>query len=141
LPHGESSASVRDRVQGARALQRRRYAALPAVHCNAQLRGPALRELTAATPGAVVLLATLLDRYRLSARAHDRILRVARTIADLAASARVERQHVEVAAQLRCLDRPVEGAPGRTSALHIARHAAATRSPDASSGQHRKEGT
>lgn len=138
---GETSTSVREQVQKARELQRRRTASLPSVHCNAQLRGPALRDLTLATSGAVAALASLLDEKKLSARAHDRILRVARTLADLAGSERVERSHILEAGQLRCLDRPVEGAPGRASPLQIARRMAAAMFPDASSGEHRKEGT
>jgi magnesium chelatase family protein len=124
-PEGETSATVRERVQRARALQQARYAHLPGVHCNAQLRGAALRELCAPTEAARAWLGGLIDMKRLSARAHDRILKVARTIADLEGSALVHEEQINEAAELRCLDKAVEGRAGsHISLLQIARHAA-----------------
>jgi magnesium chelatase family protein len=138
-PQGESSATVRARVEAARALQRKRFAALPGLHCNAQLRGTPLRELCASTEQARGVLAGMLDVHRLSARAHDRVLKVARTIADLEGSAQVHAEHIREAAELRCLDKPVEGrASNRSGALQVARSAALRKSPGTSSGEQPK---
>jgi magnesium chelatase family protein len=109
---GDSSATVRSRVEAARRVQQQRLEPLRGVHCNAQLRGRALRELCAASPRALALVARIIDRLQLSARAHDRILKLARTIADLEQSELVDERHVHEAAQLRCLDKPLEGARG-----------------------------
>ena len=141
-PEGEPSAKVRERVERARALQRERYAGLAGIQCNAQLRGPALRELTFATEKARAALAGYLDLHRFSARAHDRVLKLARTIADLEGSERVDEDHVSEASQLRCLDKPLTGRPGRSvSPLDVARHAATRKSPGAPPGEHPREGT
>ena len=80
---GESSAAVRGRVIAARTLQRERYRALPGVRCNAQLPGSALRKFCPLTPAAERILRGAFERLGYSARAYDRILRVARTAADL----------------------------------------------------------
>ncbi len=75
---GESSADVRARVMAARALQRERYKALPGVRCNAQLPSSALRRYCRMTPAAEKILRGAFERLGYSARAYDRILRVAR---------------------------------------------------------------
>lgn len=75
---GESSADVRARVMAARALQRERYKALPGVRCNAQLPSGALRRYCRMTPAAEKILRSAFERLGYSARAYDRILRVAR---------------------------------------------------------------
>jgi magnesium chelatase family protein len=138
---GDSSATVRARVERARAVQRERYAGVPGVHCNAQLRGPALREMVFLTETAYAYLAAHLDRNLLSARAHDRVLKLARTIADLEGSEQVHKEHVESAVQHRCLDKPVQGRPGRRiTARDIARHLA-LRAPGTPPGEHPREGT
>ena len=80
--------------------QLERYAGLPAA-CNAQLPPCRLRELTAPTAAAWRLLGDLHDRHALSARGHAKVLRVARTLADLADSAKVTPDHVLAAAALR----------------------------------------
>ena len=80
---GESSADVRAWVMAARALQRERYKALPGVRCNAQLPSGALRRYCRMTPAAEKILRSAFERLGYSARAYDRILRVARTVADL----------------------------------------------------------
>jgi magnesium chelatase family protein len=141
-PDGERSASVRERVEAARTLQRERFKHLPGIHCNAPLRGRALRELCAPTDIARAVLAALIDQNHLSARAHDRILKLARTIADLEGSPLVHDGHVKEAAQYRCLDRPLAGRPAspRVTALQIARHAA-QKTPGAGPGEHPREGT
>ncbi len=141
-PRGESSAAVRERVERARAIQRQRYARIPGLHSNGQLSGPAARRLANATDGARLALAALIDSKGLSARAHDRILKLARTIADCGGDERVTEKHIGEAGQLRCLDRPAEGKrPPRLPPLELARQAALLRAPGASSGELPREGT
>ncbi|CAA9495836.1 MAG: MG(2+) CHELATASE FAMILY PROTEIN / ComM-related protein [uncultured Solirubrobacteraceae bacterium] len=95
-----SSAAVRDRVEAARERQLARLRG-HAVSCNAQVPAGDLQALSAATTAALDLLARLHDRHALSARGQARVLRVARTFADLADSARVRPEHVLAAAALR----------------------------------------
>jgi magnesium chelatase family protein len=102
---GEPSAAVRERVMRARALQIAR-AGPRVARCNARLRGAALRRLCALDDGGRRLLADAVARLGLSARAHDKVLRVARTIADLAGAERLSAEHVAEAIQYRVLDRP-----------------------------------
>ena len=82
-PDGESSATIRARVVAARERQQRRYAGL-GVSCNARLSGKQLRQFCPLTPTQQDMLLSAVEQFGLSARAFDRILRVARTIADLA---------------------------------------------------------
>ena len=100
----ESSETIRTRVNAARERQRARYAGT-GVHCNAQLTPGMMREYCPLTPEAQQLMAGAFDRLGLSARAHDRILKVARTIADLAGEERISHLHVAEAIQYRSLDR------------------------------------
>jgi magnesium chelatase family protein len=95
-----SSAAVRERVVAARERQAGRLAPY-GIACNAQMTPRLLREHAEATPGALRLLYELHDRHRLSARGHGRVLRVARTIADLETSDAVGPEHVALAAGLR----------------------------------------
>jgi magnesium chelatase family protein len=97
---GPSSAGVRDRVVAARERQRRRLEP-HGVSCNARMTARQLRDLVDAAPSALRLLYELHDRHALSARGHARVLRVARTIADLDGADRVEPEHVHAAAGLR----------------------------------------
>ncbi|HET8724699.1 MAG TPA: YifB family Mg chelatase-like AAA ATPase [Anaeromyxobacteraceae bacterium] len=97
---GEASGEVARRVAAARAVQARRGTV------NARLRGAALRRACALEPAAREVLGRAVARLALSARAHDRILRVARTIADLEGAERVHARHLLEAVQYRALDRP-----------------------------------
>ena len=100
----ESSEAIRVRVNAARARQRERYAGT-GVHCNAQLTPGMMAQHCTLTPEAQDLMAGAFDKLGLSARAHDRILKVARTIADLAGEACISQMHVAEAIQYRSLDR------------------------------------
>ena len=111
-PTGETSANVRERVERARQVQRKRFASFPGVYANAQLRGRLLREMCTVSSEARRTLSAAMERLRLSARAHDRVLKLSRTIADLEAAVRIEVHHVLEAVQYRCLDRPIEGREG-----------------------------
>src|SRR5436190_4362245 len=95
-----ASFAVRERVVAARERQADRFAA-HGISCNAQMSARLLREQSAATPSALRLLYELHDRHRLSARGHGRVLRVARTVADLEGSDTVGPEHVTLAAGLR----------------------------------------
>jgi magnesium chelatase family protein len=99
------SAEVAARVVAARERQQVRLAGQPET-CNAQLTSRQIRELGQVTPSALRLLAELYDRHMLSARGHTRILRVARTVADLDGSDVVGPEHIDVAASLRLDDGP-----------------------------------
>lgn len=101
----ESSASIRERVVKAREIQQRRFAGEKGIHCNAQMTSRLIRQY--ATPDAEGLehLKHAMTRLSMSARAYDRILKVARTIADLAGEERVQSKHLQEALSYRNLDR------------------------------------
>jgi magnesium chelatase family protein len=101
---GESSEVIRTRVEAARALQRERFRRT-AIHCNAEMTTRHLRKHCELEPASKALLLKAIERLGLSARAHDRILRVARTIADLAGEESLNSAHVSEAVQYRALDR------------------------------------
>jgi magnesium chelatase family protein len=101
-PSGESSDAVRQRVLAARATQHRRYES--AARTNAELRGSMLREHTKPDAAGRALLRTASEKLHLSARGYDRVLKVARTIADLADSDRVESDHFAEAFHYRFVD-------------------------------------
>ena len=98
-----ASAEVRERVIVARERQLHRLADHAEV-CNAQLTSRQIREVGRITPNALRLLGELYDRHTLSARGHTRILRVARTVADLDGSDLVSAEHIDIAASLRLDD-------------------------------------
>ncbi|MBI3635580.1 MAG: ATP-binding protein [Candidatus Rokubacteria bacterium] len=100
----EASADVRARVVAARARQRERFRGVPG-RLNADLSPRQLRRLVSLAPEAARLLATAMTRLDLSARAHDRIIKVARTIADLAGVDSIGVEHCAEAIQYRSLDR------------------------------------
>ena len=100
----ESSAAIRERVLKARKIQELRYKAL-GFTTNAQLNRKYLPEYCALDNGASSILAKIFERMHLSARAHDRILKVARTIADLSGSEAITADNILEAVQYRSLDR------------------------------------
>ena len=102
----ESSAAVRRRVMAARDVQRKRFrGASHHVHCNAQMSMRLVRQHCTLDATGEQLLKTVIQRLGLSARAYGRILKVARTIADLAASPSIRPEHLAEAIQYRVLDR------------------------------------
>ena len=103
--NGESSKSVRGRVVQARELQQSRFNNHPQVHCNAQMISKLVREHCQISDEGLQLMKMALQRLGLSARAYDRILKVSRTIADLAGAESIETGHIAEAIQYRALDR------------------------------------
>lgn len=103
---GEPSAAVRERVVAARRRQRDRFGSA-GPRCNAHMGSRDLRRYCRLEPTAEQLLETAIDRLKLSARSHDRILKVARTLADLDAAEVIAAAHVAEAIQYRQLDREV----------------------------------
>jgi len=105
-PPAEGSTEVAARVAAARQVQTRRYAELApeqGVRCNAQADGALLEQVAAPDAEGARLLAEVTDALRLSARGYHRVLRVARTLADMAGAATVGRLHVAEAASYRRL--------------------------------------
>lgn len=102
---GENSATIRERVVRARQIQEQRYADCKGVHCNAQMTTRLLRQYAALDEQSTEMLRTAMTRLQLSARAYDRILKVARTIADLDASEQIQMAHIAEAIGYRNLDR------------------------------------
>lgn len=107
----ETSADVRARVCAARAFAASRMSDEDnaRIFCNAQLDAASIRRYCVATPSAMELLRSAYTALGLSARGYDRIMRVARTIADLDASPEIEDRHIAEAIQLRSLDKKYWG--------------------------------
>jgi magnesium chelatase family protein len=104
---GESSAVVRDRVNRARRRQLGRFAGRPGLYANAHMLPRDLRRYCRVSDRVDALLKTAIVRLKLSARAYHRVLKIARTIADIADSDRIASEHVSEAVQYRSLDRPL----------------------------------
>ena len=101
----ESSASIRERVIKARKIQDERYAKVKGVYCNAQMTSKLLQEYARTDADCLELLRDAMKRLNLSARAYDRILKVSRTIADLAGAPNITQEHLSEAINYRNLDR------------------------------------
>lgn len=101
----ETSASIRERVVRARTIQTDRFRAHESIFCNAMMPSNMVKEICVVGEAGVNLLKTAMERLGLSARAYDRILKVSRTIADLAGSTDIKPEHLAEAIQYRSLDR------------------------------------
>lgn len=101
----ESSESIRNRVIKARKIQEERFANHPGIYCNAQMESKLLHQYATPDEKGLNLLRTAMTRLNLSARAYDRILKVARTIADLEGSKEIQSHHIGEAISYRKLDR------------------------------------
>jgi magnesium chelatase family protein len=105
LEKGEPSASIRKRVVRAREIQQARYKDQPGTHCNANMRSKTLHQICRMEPEAELILKSAMSDLNFSARAYDRILKVSRTIADLAEAEIIQAHHISEAIQYRTLDR------------------------------------
>jgi len=105
----EKSESIRERVVKARKIQEDRFKDSKGIYCNAQISSKQLRIICKVSEAGQTLLKTAMEKLSLSARAYDRILKVARTIADLDASPDIRNEHLAEAIQFRSLDRETWG--------------------------------
>jgi len=105
LQEAERSASIRNRVIKAREKQDLRFAASTSLHCNAQMSPNMVRNICQINDAGRSLIKKAMEKLGLSARAYDRILKVSRTIADLAESETIEMEHLAEAIHYRSLDR------------------------------------
>lgn len=101
----ESSASIRERVVRARAIQEQRFANEPEVNCNAQMNSRLIKQWCTLDDDTMHILEQAMTRFDMSARAYDRILKVARTIADIDGSDTIKPAHMHEAVSYRNLDR------------------------------------
>lgn len=101
----ESSRQVRQRVIAARRIQTERFKNYPGIHCNAQMTPALLKRYCPLNAQCLSLLKMAMEKFGLSARAYDRIIKLSRTIADLEASPSISAQHIAEAIQYRSLDR------------------------------------
>jgi magnesium chelatase family protein len=101
----EQSEQIRERVIKARAIQAERFGSQNGIYANAQMSSKQLQEICMINQAGSHLLKTAMERLNLSARAYDRILKVSRTIADLAGTAEIRTEHLAEAIQYRSLDR------------------------------------
>lgn len=102
---GEPSAKIRERVIAARAIQTERFKGIKGLHCNAQMSERMIHEYAEPDEAGLAMLRTAMERLHLSARAYSRILKVARTIADLAGAEKVGAEHIAEAIGYRQMDR------------------------------------
>ncbi len=101
----ESSQKVRERVIEARLMQEKRFDGMKGIHCNAQISSKILRDVCKLDGSCEIILKTAMEKLGLSARAFDRIIKVARTIADISHSDDIKPEHMAEAIQYRSLDR------------------------------------
>ena len=106
---GETSAQIRARVITARKIQQARFARKPKITCNARIGPKELKEFCALDEATKEMLKMAMTELNFSARAYDRIVKVARTIADLAGSENISSEHISEAIQYRSLDRQLWG--------------------------------
>ena len=104
-PQGEASAVIRERVVRARQIQEQRFRDCPGIHCNAQMNSRLMQQYARLDDECLQRLRSAMVRLHLSARAYDRIVKVARTIADLDGSADIRSHHIAEAIGYRNLDR------------------------------------
>ena len=104
-PTGEPSSVIRERVLKARQIQEHRFQGQKGIHCNAQMTERMIHQYAEPDESSLALLRMAMERLKLSARAYNRILKVARTIADLEGSEIVQSQHIAEAVGYRNLDR------------------------------------
>lgn len=102
---GEPSSAIRERVIKERDIQTALFKEYRGIHCNAQMTERMIHEFAEPDDASIALLRTAMEKFSLSARAYNRILKVARSIADLDGSERVEVQHISEAIGYRNLDR------------------------------------
>ena len=102
---GEPSAKIRERVIKAREVQAERFNDYKGIHCNAHMTERMIHQFAEPDASSMDMLRMAMERLKLSARAYSRILKVARTIADLEGSAQVQQQHIAEAIGYRNLDR------------------------------------
>jgi magnesium chelatase family protein len=101
----EDSSVIRERVIKARAIQAERYKGKSGIYTNAQMTTRQLRKHCTIDQASTNLLANAMKHHNLSARAYDRILKVSRTIADMAGSEQIDHIHLSEAVGYRCLDK------------------------------------
>ena len=101
----ESSNSIKERVNKAREKQLQRFSKLPGVYSNARMGSKQIRSFCQLSPECNTIIRNAIDRLGLSARAYDRVLKVARTVADLDNAEIIAPQHLCEAIQYRSLDR------------------------------------
>lgn len=106
----ENSAVIREKVIMAREIQAKRFEHSNAIYCNAQMESQMVQEICRITEQGKLLLSRAMQKLNLSARAYDRIIKVSRTIADLAGSEDIKTEHLAEAIQFRSLDREDWGA-------------------------------
>ena len=102
---GEPSAAIRERVIAARKVQEERFKEEEGIYCNAQMTPKMIARYVILDEQSLAMLKTAMTKFNLSARAYDRILKVARTIADLDASENIQSHHIAEAIGYRNLDR------------------------------------
>lgn len=101
----ENSTEIRERVVRARQIQAERFKEFDNIYCNAMMPSNMVKEICAINETGKGLLKTAMERLGLSARAYDRILKVSRTVADLAGATNIQTEHLAEAIQYRSLDR------------------------------------